>query len=99
LQIEDIYDISKMIKFNPPPWWLPWFYRLMVPVMIPRMMLRELRRTVDKNPLHDGKRHLTGVKKVAHSPRHMFSEIKATSRALKITINELMLSALSVAIK
>ena len=71
----------------------------MVPIMIPILMFKESTRTIDKNPLHDGKRRLTGKKKIAMSPRHNFAEIKATSKALKVTINELMTSALSVAIK
>ena len=71
----------------------------MVPLMIPILIFKESTRKIDKNPLHDGKRNLTGKKKVAFSPYHNFKEIKATSRALKVTINELLTSALSVAIK
>ena len=74
-------------------------YRLMVPFMIPVIMYKESLRKIDKNVLHDGKRQLTGKKKIAYSPNHSFIEIKATSRALKVTINELLTSALSVAIK
>ena len=99
LQIDETYELSKMIEVKPIPFWLPWMYRMMVPLMIPRMMLREARRRIDKNPLHDGKRHLTGQKKVAMSPRFKFAEIKATSKALGVTINELLTSALWVAIK
>ena len=71
----------------------------MVPFMIPSLIKNELRRKCDRNVLHDGKRALTGKKKVALSDPYEFAEIKATSKILKVTINELLSSSLAVAMK
>ena len=71
----------------------------MVPFMIPSLVMAELKRKIDINVLHDGKRALTGKKKVALSDPYDFAEIKATSKILKCTINELLSSSLAVAMK
>lgn len=88
-----------MIEFKPFHWTVVWFYRLMVPFMIPSLVKNELNRKCDRNVLHDGKRALTGKKKVALSDPYEFAEIKATSKILKVTINELLSSSLAVAMK
>ena len=67
--------------------------------MIPVILFKETKRKIDRNILHDGVRNLTGVKKVALGAKHDFAAIKATSKALKVTINELCTASLSVAIK
>lgn len=50
------------------------------------------------NPMHDGVRNLTGVKKCAISDHFKTEDIKDASKALKVTINDLMTSSLSVAV-
>ena len=67
--------------------------------MIPVLVFKEAFRKIDRNVLHDGKRKLTGKKKVAFSDPHDFATIKATSRAMGATINELLTASLAVAIK
>ena len=87
------------MEFKPFHWTVIWFFRIMVPFMIPSLILAELKRIIDRNVLHDGKRALTGKKKVALSDPYDFAEIKATSKILKCTINELLSSSLAVAMK
>ena len=97
--MDNEYDITKLVDVKSPPWWVKWYYRFCVPFMIPIIFFRESMRTIDKNVLHDGKRKLTGIKKIALSGNHKFSDVKTASRALKVTINELLTAALAVAIK
>ena len=97
--MDDKYDHTKLIQFKQTPFWMKWFFRLTVPFMIPVILFKSAKRKLDRNILHDGKRHLTGVKKVALGAKHDFNAIKATSKALKVTINELCTASLSVAIK
>ena len=69
----------------------------MVPFYLPIIIWESYLRRRDINPLHDGKRKLTGEKRVAFSKEYNFAKIKATSRTLGVTINEVMLAALSMA--
>jgi len=70
--------------------------RLSFPLFIPLMIWEAIFMKQDRNPLHDGKRKLTGRKQVAISDAFDFKTVKDASRALGITINELMCAALSV---
>ena len=70
----------------------------MAPLMMPALFIDAFATKVLRNPMHDGKRNLTGVKKCAISDLFSFAEIKATSKTLKVTINDLMTSSLSVAV-
>ena len=97
--MDETYDTSKLIEFKPIPLWLKWYYRLNVPIMLPIIMVKEAFRKIDRNILHDGKRTLTGKKKLAYSDPIDFANIKATSKTLKVTINELLTASLSVALK
>lgn len=71
--------------------------RALVPFYIPIILWESYLRRKDRNPLHDGRRKLTGEKIVKISKEYNFQQIKQTSRNLKTTINEMMTSALSVA--
>ena len=71
--------------------------RAMVPIYLPIIIWESYLRRRDRNPLHDGRRKLTGQKRVVFSKEYNFLEVKAASRALGVTINELMISALSMA--
>lgn len=73
--------------------------RMMAPLMIPILAWDLLKPKKVQNPLHDGKRNLSGQKRVAYSELFDFPQIKETSRALGVTINDLMTSALAVAVK
>ena len=97
LLLEDEYDIKKLIPFKPIGLVQRCLIRLMVPFYLPIILWESYLRRTDKNPLHDGRRKLTGVKKVAISKKFDFLTIKQASRSLDITINELMIAALSMA--
>ena len=80
LQSDDKYDPDKMVKFAKIPIWKRMLVRAMAPLMIPVIMLEGLMTKVLVNPLHDGKRNLSGVKKCVISDLFSFSEIKDASR-------------------
>jgi NRPS condensation-like uncharacterized protein len=52
----------------------------------------------DVNPFHDGKRELTGDKKLYLGDNFKLETIKEASKKLGVTINDLMMTALSVGI-
>lgn len=97
LQFDTTYDITKMIEFKGISFWNKCLVRAMVPFYIPVLLWESYLRRKDRNPLHDGRRKLTGIKKVAMSKEFKFATVKKTSRQLGVTINELMISALSTA--
>ena len=97
LQFDRTYDASKLIPFKPIGFCQRWMVRACVPFYIPIILWESYLRRKDRNPLHDGRRKLTGVKKLALSKEFDFQTIKKTSRSFGITINELMIAALSMA--
>ena len=62
LQLDETYDTKKLLKFPTVPFIIRLMYRLAVPFFVPFILLDGLRNTIDSNPLHDGKRELTGKK-------------------------------------
>jgi len=97
LQLDETYDTTKLITFKEIGFLQRLALRAMVPFYLPIIIWESYLRRRDRNPLHDGKRKLTGEKRVAYSKEYNFAKIKATSRTLGVTINELMISALSLA--
>lgn len=62
------------------PVWKRMIVRLMAPIMIPVIMFEGLTTKILINPLHDGTRNLTGIKKCVLSNLFAFQEIKTASR-------------------
>lgn len=81
------------------PLWGRMMYRMAVPFMIPFILLDAIKTKVVPNPLHDGKRELTGRKRVYVSKAFKLDECKVASKALNLTINEMMTASLSVTLK
>jgi len=96
--LDDTYDLTKMLNFKRVPIWYRMLLRLTVPLMLPFIFFDSAFIKSDRNPLHDGKRKLTGKKQVAISDLLSFDQIKKASRDLEITINELMCAALSTSV-
>jgi hypothetical protein len=68
--------------------------------MLPELFIDSLETPTIVSPLHDGKRdNLTGVKKVALSKQFVFKTVHTAARANKVTLNDLLTSCLSVAVK
>lgn len=80
LQCDDKYDPDKMIKMPPIPFNKRMMIRIMALFMLPVVMIEGLTKKVIVNPLHDGKRELTGVKKFVMSELFKLDEIKTTSK-------------------
>ena len=97
LMLDTKYDIEKLLPFKPIGFWKRCAVRAMVPFYLPIILWESYLRRRDRNPLHDGKRKLTGQKKVAISKEFDFLTIKMASRSLGVTINEVMIAALSTA--
>ena len=97
LQLDTTYDINKLIPFKEIGFMQRCFVRALVPFYIPVLLYEAALMRKDRNPLHDGKRKLTGEKRVVMSKEFDFKIVKDTSRALGCTINEVMIAALSMA--
>lgn len=67
LQFDTTYDVTKMIEFKGISFWNKCLVRAMVPFYVPVLLWESYLRRKDRNPLHDGRRKLTGIKKVAMS--------------------------------
>jgi hypothetical protein len=99
LQCDDKFCPDKLIKFERANLLKRWLMRLTAVLMLPLLAYDTLTTRMQRNPLHDGTRRLAGIKKMAISSVFDFTEIKATSRKLKVTINDMMTASLSVAVK
>lgn len=66
---------------------------------LPRVALRMMKIKLQKNPLHDGKRQLSGIKKLGTSSDLRFDEVKAASKHFKVTINDIVTCCLGNAVK
>jgi hypothetical protein len=95
----DKYDITNMIPIKKVPFVQRMILRLGFLLYLPRLLGGSLVAKCDRNPLHDGKRELTGVKKAACSGDILFKEVKETSKRMKLTINDMMMSCLSATMK
>jgi len=73
--------------------------RLSVLVFIPKVIWNVLSTRQDKNVLNDGKRNLSGKKLSATSSDIPFAKVKAASKALKVTINDMVTACLGSAVK
>ena len=98
MQMDNEYDITKLIPFKKVSFINRCMLRAMVPFYVPVVLWQSYLRRRDRNPLHDGKRKLTGEKRCALSREFDFAEVKKTSRSLNSTINELMISCLQVTV-
>lgn len=98
LQIDEKYDIEKLLPFKPIGFWQRVAVRCMAPFYFPLILWESYLRRRDRNPLHDGHRKLTGEKKCAISKEYDFLTIKMASKSLKVTINEMLVGALSTAV-
>lgn len=96
--MDETYDITKLIPFRKVSFWQRFMLRSMVLFYVPIVLWESYLRRRDRNPLHDGRRKLTGEKRVAISKEFDFATIKKTSRSLNTTINELLISSLQVTV-
>jgi len=60
LQMDETYDISKLIPFKEIGFWQRFMVRAMIPFYLPIILWESYLRRRDRNPLHDGRRKLTG---------------------------------------
>jgi hypothetical protein len=99
LTLDDTYDPSKLMPIKKIPYIQRLLLRLSFPFYLPKIAFNMLTKSIDRNPLHDGKRILSGIKKAASSGEILFDDVKRTAKRMKITINDLITSCMSAAIK
>jgi hypothetical protein len=73
--------------------------KLLVPFYMPKVLYSSFARSVDKNPLHDGMRNLTGKNLSALSGDFNFKDVKNTAHSMNETINDLLTSCVVNGIK
>lgn len=71
--MSDSYDINSLIKMRKVPLWQRILLMIMVPFYIPKALFDLLKRKIDRNPLHDGVRNLSG-KKIAYTGKDIMFE-------------------------
>ena len=62
LQSDETYDTKKLIPFKEITLWQRVAIRLLIPFYLPIILWESYLRRRDRNPLHDGRRKLTGTK-------------------------------------
>lgn len=67
--------------------------------MLKTLLVNSIFNTYTKNPLHDGVRKITGIKKVALGKKIDLAPLKEACKKLGVTVNDLMTCALSIALK
>eukprot|EP00347_Sterkiella_histriomuscorum_P012286 403369170 len=93
------YDIDALIPIKRISFWQKLFLRLSIPISFVNLFFSALSTRPKINPLHDGKRQLSGNRLCALGKFYEFSDVKQCARAQKITINDLITSCLSSSIK
>lgn len=99
LGMGDEYDLSKFIPIKKINFIQRIFIRLMFILYLPKIFIQTAFNPIDKNPLHDGKRQLSGRKLAANYSNLKFQEIKDASKKLNMTINDLITSCLASTVK
>ena len=95
----DDFDPSKMMPIKNLSFFERLTIRLSFPFRAPFVLKKILSLKQDLNPLHDGKRNLSGKKVSACSSDLLFADIKAASKKQNCTINDLVTACTASAIK
>jgi hypothetical protein len=95
----DGYDVTSLIPIKKVSFFWRLILRLTFPLYIPSLIMKILSVTQDKNPLHDGKRQLSGKKKAGTTSDLKFADIKAAAKKQGVTINDLVTACLATALK
>lgn len=99
LALGDTYDTSCLLTIKKVPAWQKVLLIVSIPFYIPQILYTILTNKVKKNPLHDGVRNLSGVKKAASGETIPIKDVKECASRLGITINDLAMACLSVTFK
>ena len=95
----DTYDLDAMIPIRKVPLYKRLLLFLGIPFYLPGAMLASMKTKMLKNPLHDGKRDLSGQRHIATSKLYEFSEIKEAAHRWKETINDFTIACMACALK
>jgi len=98
LALSEEYDKSYFIKAEDASWLESIGIRLMIPFYLPKIMMQTFFDWADTNILMRNKDRLTGVMNVSSSGSIPLDEVKALSKKLKMTINDVILCALTTSV-
>ncbi|CDW71676.1 ws dgat mgat [Stylonychia lemnae] len=95
----DKFDISALFPIKEVSSVQKIILKLGIPFYFMKMIVAFLTLSFKENPLHDGKRQLTGRRFVSTGKFFEFNDVKECAKTYKVTINDLVTSCLSTAIK
>ena len=95
----DKYDTAILFPIKKVTFKQKLLLNLGVPFYLPLIFFKLILAGYKPNPLHDGVRNLSGIKKVATSQDFLLSDVKAAAKNKGVTINDLMTSSLSATVK
>jgi NRPS condensation-like uncharacterized protein len=99
LTFADEYDTSALISVKKPTFIQKLLVRASFPIFVPILAYKFLTTKFSTNPLHDGKRDFSGKRVIESCKPYQLNDIKACSKGLKLTINDLLTSCLTTAVK
>ena len=95
----DNFDVKALFPIKNVPFMHQLLLKLSVPLYLPRIFIGFLTSSLKKNPLHDGKRILSGHRMIKTSKFFSFDDVKNAAHAYNITINDLITSCLATSVK
>ena len=95
----DTYDPTAMVSIKRISFMQKLLLRLSIPFYLPKLFMQCLLNRVVKNPLHDGKRELSGIKLASSSQDFFIRDVKAAAKHKKVTINDMIAACLSTSVK
>mmetsp|Transcript_1953 Transcript_1953/g.3388 ORF Transcript_1953/g.3388 Transcript_1953/m.3388 type:complete len:359 (-) Transcript_1953:686-1762(-) len=95
----DEYSTDYFVKTNDISKWVHLLLRFAAPFYLPVLLLNTAMTFRDRNVLTKGKKSMSGLLNCASSSRLDFREIKKLSKLKKVTVNDIVMGATSVAFK
>lgn len=96
---DNTFDTTKLVPIKKATFAEKMFLRLTFPFRLPKILMKLGSLKQDLNPLHDGKRQLSGKKVSSTTSDLLFQDIKAASKKQNCTINDLVTAALATSLK
>jgi NRPS condensation-like uncharacterized protein len=99
LSLTDEYNTDSMVSIRKIGILQKILLNLSLPLNMIRVFLSFISQPIKVNPLHDGKRDLSGIKHVSTSKDYKLKDIKELSKRLNLTINDILTACLASGVK
>jgi hypothetical protein len=99
LAMSSDYDRSYFVGSGDVPYPIRIITRLAFPFMIPKLIWESLNIRIDENFITKNKQNLSGTTNCTSGSNLKMADIKALSKKLGVTINDLVSSAISISLK